>query len=50
MVGTVVERVDTYKGKPLSANLPVKVQFQKEHDGKMVKFVVHLADDEVELA
>ena len=46
MSGVIAERVDQFEGKELSANLPLRVQF--ELDGK--KFFAHLGEDEVEAA
>lgn len=40
--GTIVEIVRFFKGAELSANLPYKVQFQLEVDGKPKKFLAHL--------
>lgn len=40
--GTFVKDVNDFKGKQLSANLPLKVAFQIEKDGASVKFQAHL--------
>lgn len=45
MEGEVKEIVDT---ETYSCTMPVKVAFEKDNDGKAVKFVVHLTDAEVE--
>eukprot|EP00271_Cylindrocystis_brebissonii_P015513 TRINITY_DN38422_c0_g1_i1.p1 TRINITY_DN38422_c0_g1~~TRINITY_DN38422_c0_g1_i1.p1 ORF type:complete len:181 (+),score=14.80 TRINITY_DN38422_c0_g1_i1:74-616(+) len=47
--GEVKEVLGQWKGKPVSANLPLKVQFETEVDGKTTKFVAHLKDDEFEV-
>lgn len=44
--GEVADVLYEFKGKPISANLPYKVKFQK--DGK--PFFAHLREDEIELA
>ena len=38
----VMAHVDSYKGKKLSTNLPVKVKFLIDNDGKESKFFSHL--------
>ena len=41
--GTVIEVVTSFKGKPISANLPYKCQFfETQEDGKEKKFFAHL--------
>ncbi|CAM6090525.1 unnamed protein product [Calypogeia fissa] len=47
--GEVKEVLGVYKGKTISANLPIKVQFVIEVEGKPVKFFAHLKDDEFEV-
>lgn len=48
MEGEVKEVVTTFKGKPVSATLPYKVQFTTEgSEGR--KFFAHLKDDEFEI-
>jgi len=42
MEGTIQEIVTEWQGRPVSANLPVKVKFEK-------KFTAHLREDEVEV-
>ena len=42
MEGEVQAYVDDYKGKKLSSNLPVKVRFLLDNDGKETKFFSHL--------
>lgn len=42
MEGTIKEIVTEWRGRPVSANLPVKVKFEK-------KFTAHLREDEVEV-
>ena len=42
MEGEVLAYVDDYKGKKLSSNLPVKVRFLLDNDGKETKFFSHL--------
>ena len=43
--------VRQYEGQELSATLPWKVEFQVEaEDGKSVKVLAHLEDDELEQA
>jgi hypothetical protein len=44
--GEVADVLYEFKGKPISANLPYKVKFEKE--GK--PFFAHLREDEIELA
>ena len=48
MTGTVVENVQMYEGKELSANLPWKVEFSVENGDKPVKVLAHLDEDELE--
>ena len=48
MTGTVVENVQMYQGKELSANLPWKVEFSVENGDKPVKVLAHLEEDEIE--
>eukprot|EP00899_Mesostigma_viride_P008801 jgi/Mesvir1/17922/Mv12985-RA.1 len=51
MKGTVSALVTEHKGKPISANLPVKVEFQyTKEDGKNGKFFAHMEDSELEAA
>lgn len=49
-VGVVKQYVGVYKGKRISANLPYKVEFVADEasgrDGKPVKFLAHLREDE----
>ncbi|CAI9769728.1 unnamed protein product [Fraxinus pennsylvanica] len=51
-VGVVKQYVGIHKGKKISANLPYKVEFVADEvlgrDGKPVKFLAHLRDDEFE--
>lgn len=42
MEGIIQEIVTEWQGRPISANLPVKVKFEK-------KFSAHLREDEVEV-
>jgi len=42
MEGTIQEIVTEWQGRPISANLPVKVKFEK-------KFTAHLREDEVKV-
>ncbi len=42
MEGTIQEIITEWKGRPISANLPVKVKFEK-------KFVAHLKEEEVDV-
>jgi len=42
MEGTIQEIVTEWQGRPISANLPVKVKFEK-------KLTAHLREDEVEV-
>ncbi|KFK25209.1 hypothetical protein AALP_AA8G081300 [Arabis alpina] len=49
MEGLIKDYVAIWKGKRISANLPYKVQFVKEIEGRGdVKFFAHLKDDEFE--
>ncbi|EOA21657.1 hypothetical protein CARUB_v10002077mg [Capsella rubella] len=49
MEGKLKDYVSVWKGKRISANLPYKVEFFKEIEGRgPVKFVAHLKDDEFE--
>lgn len=47
--GEVKEILGMWKGQPVSANLPYKVQFVTEFDGQELKFFAHLKDDEFEV-
>lgn len=50
-VGFLKDYVGVHKGKKISANMPYKVEFLEEDvsgNGKPVKFVAHLKDDEFE--
>ncbi|XP_013628228.1 PREDICTED: lipoyl synthase, chloroplastic isoform X2 [Brassica oleracea var. oleracea] len=50
MEGSIKDYVVLWKGKRISANLPFKVQFGKEIEGRgPVKFFAHLKEDEFEL-
>uniref|UniRef100_A0A1J3EI36 Ferredoxin-thioredoxin reductase, variable chain n=1 Tax=Noccaea caerulescens TaxID=107243 RepID=A0A1J3EI36_NOCCA len=50
MEGLIKDYVVLWKGKRISANLPFKVQFVKEIQGRgPVKFFTHLKEDEFEL-
>ncbi|XP_018474523.1 ferredoxin-thioredoxin reductase subunit A2, chloroplastic [Raphanus sativus] len=50
MEGSIKDYVVLWKGKRISANLPFKVQFVKEVEGRgPVKFFAHLKEDEFEL-
>lgn len=50
MEGEVKEVVTTFKGKPISATLPYKVQLSIDGEGdKKIKFFVHLKEDEFEV-
>ena len=43
MEGTLIEVIEKYQGKQLSANLPYKTQFMIPKDeGKDMKLIVHL--------
>lgn len=42
MVGSVLAVITEQDGKPLSANLPVKVQFKAMKGEKQIKAIVHL--------
>ncbi|KAK8636644.1 hypothetical protein V6N13_124386 [Hibiscus sabdariffa] len=47
--GVIKQYVGIWKGKPISANLPYKVEFVKEIEGRgPVKFFAHLKDEELE--
>ncbi|KAL3731835.1 hypothetical protein ACJRO7_028664 [Eucalyptus globulus] len=49
MEGELKQNVAEFKGKRISANLPFKVQFVKEIEGRgPVKFFAHLKEDEFE--
>lgn len=49
MEGTLVEVIEKYQGKTLSANLPYKTQFMiPKDDGRDMKLIVHLAAGEFE--
>ncbi|CAH8361334.1 unnamed protein product [Eruca vesicaria subsp. sativa] len=49
MEGKLKDYVAVWKGKRISANLPYKVEFFKEVEGRgPVKFVAHLKEDEFE--
>lgn len=49
MEGKLKDYVAVWKGKRISANLPYKVEFFKEIEGRgPVKFVAHLKEDEFE--
>ncbi|KAG2490284.1 hypothetical protein HYH03_011236 [Edaphochlamys debaryana] len=51
MEGTVTNPDATqYKGKVLSANLPVIVEFIMPNEGKQGKFKVHLSEEEIAAA
>ena len=47
--GVVKEILNEWKGKPISANHPVKVAFQLEISGQKAKFFAHFREDEVEV-
>ncbi|KAL6565651.1 hypothetical protein OROHE_004706 [Orobanche hederae] len=51
-IGVLKQYVGVYKGKRISASLPYKVEFVADgvlgRDGKAVRFVAHLRDDEFE--
>lgn len=47
--GEVKDVLKSWKGKPISANLPYKVQFVLNLEGKQVKFFTHLKEDEFEV-
>ncbi|GLJ17958.1 hypothetical protein SUGI_0315540 [Cryptomeria japonica] len=49
MEGEVKDYVGVWKGKHISANLPYKVQFTMEVDGRSVKFFTHLKEDEFDV-
>ncbi|KAG2334419.1 hypothetical protein Bca52824_005599 [Brassica carinata] len=50
MEGSIKDYVVLWRGKRISANLPFKVQFVKEIEGRgPVKFFAHLKEDEFEL-
>jgi lipoic acid synthetase len=49
MEGKLKDYVAVWKGKRISANLPYKIEFFKEIEGRgLVKFVSHLKEDEFE--
>ncbi|KAL4278831.1 hypothetical protein GQ457_03G005050 [Hibiscus cannabinus] len=49
MEGVIKQFVGVWKGKKISANLPFKVEFVTEIEGRgPVKFVAHLKEDELE--
>lgn len=49
MEGKLKDYVAVWKGKRISANLPYKIEFVKEIEGRgPVKFVAHLKEDEFE--
>ncbi|GAB2275356.1 hypothetical protein Dimus_010116 [Dionaea muscipula] len=49
MVGAIKQFVGLWKGKHISANLPFKVEFQIDVEGRgSVKFSAHLKEDEFE--
>lgn len=48
LTGKVIENVQTYQGKELSANLPWKVEFSVDGGDKPVKVLAHLEEDELE--
>ncbi|KAE8668287.1 Ferredoxin-thioredoxin reductase, variable chain [Hibiscus syriacus] len=49
MEGVIKQFVVVWKGKRISANLPYKVEFVSEIEGRgPVKFVAHLKEDELE--
>uniref|UniRef100_A0A5B6ZV26 Putative ferredoxin-thioredoxin reductase, variable chain n=1 Tax=Davidia involucrata TaxID=16924 RepID=A0A5B6ZV26_DAVIN len=49
MEGVLKQYVGVWKGKRISANLPFKVEFVKEIEGRgAVKFFAHLKEDEFE--
>ncbi|CAN6465399.1 unnamed protein product [Victoria cruziana] len=48
MEGEVKDNVSVWKGKHISANLPFKVQFATQVDGRDIKFFAHLREDEFE--
>lgn len=47
--GELKDVLKSWKGKPISANLPYKVQFVLDFEGKQVKFFAHLKEDEFEV-
>lgn len=47
--GEIKDVLKSWKGKPISANLPYKVQFILDLGEKPVKFVAHLKDNEFEV-
>ncbi|XP_002960561.2 ferredoxin-thioredoxin reductase, variable chain [Selaginella moellendorffii] len=47
--GEVKEVLTSWKGKIISANLPYKTQFALSIDGKEVKLIAHLREDEFEV-
>ncbi|EPS66315.1 hypothetical protein M569_08467, partial [Genlisea aurea] len=51
-VGVLKQYVGSYKGKRISANLPYQIEFSADdvvgRNGKPVKFVAHLREDEFE--
>ncbi|KAK1309454.1 hypothetical protein QJS10_CPA09g00615 [Acorus calamus] len=46
MEGEIKHYVGVYKGKRISANLPFRVQFSAQIDGRDVRFFAHLKEDE----
>lgn len=47
--GEIKDVLKSWKGKPISANLSYKVQFDLELQGKPVKFFAHLKENEFEV-
>uniref|UniRef100_A0A7S3YUW6 Ferredoxin thioredoxin reductase alpha chain domain-containing protein n=1 Tax=Lotharella globosa TaxID=91324 RepID=A0A7S3YUW6_9EUKA len=48
-IGVILDDVSEYKGKEISANLPLRIQFKMtSDDGKEKEFQAHLSPDEVE--
>lgn len=47
--GVVKEVLGEWKGKPISANLPLKIEFEANIGDATKKFIAHVRDDEVEI-
>ena len=47
--GVVKDVLGVWKGKSISANLPLKCEFVADIEGKATKIIAHLTSDEVEV-
>ena len=47
--GVVKDVLGVWKGKSISANLPLKCEFITDIEGKSTKIIAHLTSDEVEV-